>query len=314
MHIDERRRRMTTLACALLLGALTADTSRAGVTSRRQAPPAPPDLCTTIDRGPLEHARSLQGLGDAARERLRPLVNGSEPPHVLCGIAGLAALRDAEAVAPLLKAMRDPAFEDDRYRLVRWAAFMAGGPDPAVGARLVPLLDLLDDAAMWRTTGDDALAFLGELDDARARDRLLRELDRPGSDASLDAAVQALGRQADPRARSRVSAIGQDALQGHAGNATFEQARRLGAVAFYQLTLGTDTVDDGLHILSRLAPATQEDTAAWAVQSLCEQAVRHPDRRESAIRHRARLVEALGRAGVRWEHLTRGTFPCVPPA
>lgn len=278
-----------------------------------QAPPSRAALCQGEDKGPRDLAQRLQAQGDAARDALRGFVSSRERTDVLCGLAGLAALRDEAAVLPLVAAMGDAAFVDDRYRLARWAAFIAGGPDPSAGRSLVSLLDLFEDALVWRTTGDDAILFFGELDDARARDRLLAELARPGSEAGLDAAIHALARQADPRARERIAAIGQETLQSHAGNATFEQARRLGAVAFYQLTLGSDTLVAGLDILARLAPASREDTAAWATATVCELAVRRPDDRAAlAARHRT-LTQALTTAGVRWDHLGRGAFPCVPP-
>ena len=278
-----------------------------------QVPSSRTALCDAADTGPREHAERLHTQGDAARDALRGLVSSRDRADVLCGLAGLAALRDEAAVPPLLAAMRDNAFVDDRYRLARWAAFIAGGPDASAGRRLAPLLDLFDDALVWRTTGDDAILFLGELDDPRARDRLLAELARPGSEAGLDAAIHALARQAEPRARDRIAAIGQETLQSHAGNATFEQARRLGAVAFYQLTLGPDTLAAGLDILARLAPATREDTAAWATATLCQQAVRRPDARAALATHHRTLTQALTAAGVRWDHLGRGAFPCVPP-
>jgi len=278
-----------------------------------QGPPARAALCEGEDKGPRDHAQRLQARGDAARDALRGLVSSRDRADVLCGLAGLTALRDETAVPPLLAAMRDAAFADDRYRLARWAAFIAGGPDASVGQRLVPLLDLFEDALVWRSTGDDAILFLGELDDPRARDRLLAELARPGSEAGLDAAIHALARQAEPRARDSITAIGQETLQSHAGNATFEQARRLGAVAFYQLTLGPDTLASGLDILARLAPASREDTAAWATATVCEQAVRRPTTRSALARHHRALTQALTAAGVRWDHLGRGAFPCVPP-
>ena len=39
-----------------------------------------------------------------------------------CGLAGLAALRDEAAVPPLLAAMRDNAFVDDRYRCLLYTS------------------------------------------------------------------------------------------------------------------------------------------------------------------------------------------------
>jgi len=296
---------------ARALAALACVSGAAGVAA--QGLPARAALCEGADQGPRGHAQSLEAQGDAARDALRGLVSSRDRADVLCGLAGLTALRDEAAVLPLLAAMRDNAFVDERYRLARWAAFIAGGPDPSAGRRLVPLLDLFEDALVWRATGDDAILFLGELDDARARDRLLAELARPGSEAGLDAAIHALARQADPRARERIAAIGQETLQSHAGNATFEQARRLGAVAFYQLTLGSDTQAAGLDILARLAPASREDTAAWATATVCELAVRRPEARAALAARYRTLTQALTAAGVRWDHLGRGAFPCVPP-
>ena len=108
-------------------------------------------------------------------------------------------------------------------------------------------------------------------------------------------------------------ALGADVASGLAGNATYEQARRLGAVAFYQLVLGAETQRDGLAMLTRLAPADRADTAAWAMQTLCEQAVRRPGTRADALALRASLGDAFAAAGVGWDHLVRGAFPCPPP-
>lgn len=151
---------------------------------------------------------------------------------------------------------------------------------------------------------------LGETDDEAARERLLRELDGPASDATLDAAIHALGRQGETRARARIAAIGAEAVATRSGNTTHEQARRMSAVAFYQLTLTADTLGDGLAMLRQLAQRDQEDTAAWAVQTLCERAVRRPADAARLDGQRRTLAAELERLGVRWDHLTRGAFPC----
>jgi hypothetical protein len=219
-------------------------------------------------------------------------------------------VRDPRAAPPLLTATRAPALEDLTFRLVRWAAFLAGGPDAALGRALLPLVAALDDTGFRAAAGDDALRLLGEIDDDAARDRLMQELERPSSDAGLDAAIHALARQGEPRARARVATIGQDAVATRSGNTTHEQARRMGAVAFYQLTLGPDTVGDGTAMLRQLGQPDQEDTAAWAVQTLCERAVRRPHERDAADRQRQAVATELERLGVGWTHLSRGAFAC----
>lgn len=122
--------------------------------------------------------------------------------------------------------------------------------------------------------------------------------------------MQALARQGDPRARARITTLGQTVVNGLGGNAMFEEARRIHAAAFYLLSLGPGTHDAGLAMLTRLSPADQADAAAWAVQTLCERGVRRPTERAAAMDARAALVEALAGRGIRWDAVTRGMFPC----
>jgi hypothetical protein len=269
-------------------------------------------LCAGPELTPTVFASRVEALGDAGRGAAVTLATSTAPADVLCGVSALAALRDSRAVPPLLAAASASAFRTDAFRVMRWAAYLAGGPDPTTGRALLPLIAALDDAAVRTAAGDDALRLLGEIDDDAARNRLMQELERPSSDAGLDATIHALARQGEPRARARVAALGQDAVATRSGNTTHEQARRMGAVAFYQLTLGPDTLVDGLAMLRQLAQRDQEDTAAWAVQTLCERAVRRPTERDAADRQRQAVATELERLGIAWSHLTRGMFACRP--
>jgi hypothetical protein len=123
-----------------------------------------------------------------------------------------------------------------------------------------------------------------------------------------------LARQGEPRTREPASALGLEAVAARSGNLTYEQASRIGAVAFYLFALGPDTMSDGLQMLRHLAPGDQEDAAAWAVQTWCERATRRPSERDGAHRTRAALVAEFARLGVRWSHLARGAFTCAPAA
>jgi hypothetical protein len=301
------RLRRGAAASAALLVALAAT----GVATSGQPSSDLRALCAGPELAPTAFAARVETLGADGRTAALGLAESAAPADALCGLSALAAVRDPRVVAPLLAATRALAFKDQTFRLVRWTAFLAGGPDAALGRAVLPLVAALDDAAFRTAAGDDAVRLLGEIDDEVARDRLMTELGRPSSDAGLDATIHALARQAEPRARAQVARLGQDAVATRSGNTTHEQARRMGAVAFYQLTLGPETLGDGIAMLRQLAQPDQEDTAAWAVQTLCERAVRRPREAEAADRQRQSVTVELERLGVAWRHLSRGGFPCA---
>jgi hypothetical protein len=276
-----------------------------------QAAPDRTALCATLDRPPAETARTLEPLGEPARVALASLAASADVADAACGVAGLAALRDRRIVAPVLAALKNPGFRDDAYRFTRWAAYVAGGPDGDLGGAFAPLVVLLDDAALWTAAGDDAVRLLGEIDHPSARDRLVAELERPQKDTTLDAIIHALARQGEPRPRARVVALGQEAVAARSGNLTYEQASRIGAVAFYLLALDSGSRAEGLQMLRQMAPDPQADAAAWAAQTWCERAVRRPADREAAERSRAELVAELDGMNVGWRTLVRGSFPCA---
>ncbi len=282
------------------------------VVTAQPAAPAREVLCATVDRPVTEAAAALTLLGDAARTALLTLAESSQLADAACGVAGLAALRDRRVVAPARAALANPAFRDDAYRFARWAAYVAGGPEVDLGAAFLPLVSMLDDAAVWKAAGDDGIRLLGEIDDPVARTRLTAELARPQPDATLDALVCALARQGDPRVRDRAASLGREALASHAGNATYEQARRIGAVGFYLLATGAETQPEGVELLRKLAPADQADTAAWAVQTWCQRAVRRPAEKASADQRAAALAAEFDGMSIRWRELSRGAFACAP--
>ena len=268
-------------------------------------------VCPALDRAPREIAALVEPLGDAGRAALMALAT-SRAADAACGLAGLASVRDRRVVPLLASAIEAAPADAEVWRLVRWAAFVAGGPDPAIGAPFGALVATLATPEASAAAGDDALRLLGELDTPAARERLVAALDRPLADGAIDAAIHALARQREPAPRARVSALGAEVAANLGGNATYEQARRLGAAAFYLLVLGPDTEREGLGLLARLAPQDQADTAAWAMQTLCEQAVRRPAARAASTARRQALAPAFAAAGVRWDHLVRGAFTCVP--
>lgn len=266
-------------------------------------------LCGSLDRPLADQARMLEPLGEPARTALVSLAESPVEGEALCGIAGLSALGDRRVIPLLASALRNEAFREEAYRLARWAAFVAGGPDRDLGEAMLPVVDALGDGSIRDAVGDDAIWLLGEVDHAAARDRLLAELDRTRSEATLDAVVHALARQGDPRVRARVAALGADALRGKSGNATPEQARRLGAVAFYQLALAPESMTEGFETLGTIALRDQEAAAAWAVHTLCARAVRRPGEQAAIEAHRLALVDDLGRRGVSWSGV-KGPFGC----
>lgn len=268
-------------------------------------------LCPAASRSPEQLRRQLEPLGEPAVVALVALAQSPNGEEVACGIAGLSALGDLRAVPLIAAALRDPARRDEAYQVARWAAALAGRPSPDLGEAMLPVVDALDDPAVVRAAGNDAIWLLGEIDHERARDRLLGLLDRPQDDAALDAVVHALARQGDSRARARIAGLGDEAARAKSGNATPEQARRLGEVAFYQLALGPDSLEDGLATLRTVALRDQQDAAAWAVHTLCARAERRPAERASIEADRARLVAALEQAGVSWSS-SRVPGSCPP--
>jgi hypothetical protein len=220
---------------------------------------------------------------------------------MLCGIAGLSAAGDRRVIPHIAAALRNASLRDDAYRIARWAAYLAGGAEPDLGAAFTDVVRAFDDRAVWTAAGVDGLYLLGEIDHSDARSRLVAELERPQADPALDALVHALARQGEPRVRARIDALGVEALRAKSGNATPEQAGRLGVVAFYQLALGSETLADGLSTLGTIATRDQQATAAWAVHTLCVRARRRPAERDAIDQYRVSLVAALDQRGVAWQ-------------
>jgi hypothetical protein len=268
-------------------------------------------LCLANGQRPEVLRRQLAPLGEPAAVALAALAAAPDWPEAACGIAGLAALGDSRGVAPIVAALKNPAWRDNAYQVARWAATLAAAPDPALGAAMLPVLDALDDRAVWNAAGHDAIWLLGEIDHPRARDRLLAALDQTGDPAALDAVVHALGRQGDARARERIARLGDEAARAKSGNATPEQARRLGEVAFFQLALGPDALDEGLATLGTIALRDQQDAASWAVQTLCARGARRPSERAAIEAYRAQLIAGLDRLGVSWSS-SQVPAACVP--
>jgi hypothetical protein len=266
-------------------------------------------LCGSLQRPLAEQARVLEPLGEPARTALVSLAESPVTGEALCGLAGLSALGDRRVIPLLAAALRNEVFREEAYRLARWAAFVAAGPDRDLGEAMLPVVDALGVGSVRDAAGDDAIWLLGEVDHAVARERLVAELDRARNEATLDAVVHALARQGEPRVRERITALGADALRGRSGNATPEQARRLGAVAFYQLALAPEAMTDGLAMLGAIALRDQEAAAAWAVHTLCARAVRRPSAQAAIEAHRQALVEELRRRDVAWAGVT-GRIGC----
>ena len=298
-----------------MLGTAVVGTALAGLgvllVGAQQGTPPRDLLCAAVDQPPAEAARALEPLGDAGRVALLRLAGASQIADAACGVAGLAALRDRRVVAPVAAALANPALQGDAYRLARWAAYVAGGPETDLGPAFLPLVDALADPAAWTATGDDAIRLLGQVDHPAARDRLVAEFARPQTGTALDALIHALGRQGEARIHARASTLGQEAVAARSGNLTYEQASRIGAVAFYLLALGPDTMGAGLQLLRQLTPRDQEDTAAWAAQAWCERATRRPAERAAAARMRAALVTEFDGMNIRWSELVRGSFTCT---
>jgi hypothetical protein len=268
-------------------------------------------LCGTGEQSPTVLRRQLEPVRETATVALLALAESKEWGEAGCGLAGLAALGDQRGVALMVAALRNPAWREHAYQVARWAATLAAGPDPSLGAAMLPVVDALQDRAVWEAAGNDAIWLLGEIDHPQARDRLLAALDEVRDDVALDAVVHALARAGEPRARERVARLGDDALRAKSGNATPEQARRLGEVAFFQLALGPDSVDDGLATIGTIALRDQQDAAAWAVHTLCARGPRRPSERDAIEAHRVRLIAGLERIGVSWSS-SRVSGACTP--
>jgi hypothetical protein len=296
-----------------LIGAALAAVMAASVAGQ-SATPERPVLCASVDQPRAEAARALESLGDAGRAALVKLAGSSAAADATCGVSGLAALRDRSVVSALVAALANSAFRDDAYRFARWAAYVAGGPEADLGAAFLPLVKALEDPAVWRAAGDDAIRLLGEIDHPAARSRLVAELARPQTDATIDALIHALARQGEPRVDARIVALGQEAVGSRSGNLTYEQARRLGAVSLYLLVAEPSARTAGLEMLHQMTtPGDQADIAAWAAQTWCEHTMRRPAERAAAERARASLAAEFDRMNIRWSQLARGSFRCGSP-
>jgi hypothetical protein len=268
-------------------------------------------LCPS-EAGPADLARRLGPLGEQGRTALAVLAESPDSDEMLCGVAGLAALGDRRAIPHIVRGLGDAKLRGQAHLLARWAAVLAGGPDAGLGEAMLDVVTSVAEPAAWEAAGDDGIWLLGEVDHPEARDLLLSELGKRPGDARLDAVIEALARQGDARAHARVTAIGLEAVRDRSGNATPEQARRLGAVAFYQLTLAPETMAAGFATLGNISVRSQADTAAWAVHTLCARAVRRPGQRASTDAHRLTLVEELDRRSIAWGTVpVSGTFGCV---
>jgi hypothetical protein len=295
------------IVAAALSGVFAGD--RASALDARRSQAARESLCPS-DLAPAELRRRLEPLGESGRTALLALAESTNATEAVCGIAGLSALGDPRAIPPIVRALRSTDMREQTHLVARSAAFLAGGPDPDLGVAMQGVVEAIGEPAAWEAAGNDAIWLLGEVDHALARDRLLAELSQTTEDARLDAVVDALARQGDPRARDRIAAVGLQATRDRSGNATPEQARRLGAVAFYQLALGSDTMAEGFATLGNIAIRNQADMAAWAVHTLCARAVRRPSERAAIEAHRLALVEQLDQRGIAWQE-PRGPFGCA---
>jgi hypothetical protein len=270
-------------------------------------------LCGATARSPQQLVRQLEPLGEPARAGLLALAQSPDLTEALCGISGLSALGDARVIPHLAAALKNPAWRDHAYDVARSAALLAGAAEPGIGAAMGPVIDALEAPAVWAATGTDGIWLLGEIDHPRARERLLAVLDETRDDAAIDAAVHGLARQGEGRARERIAGLGDEAARAKSGNATPEQARRLGEVAFYQLALGPDSVEAGLATLGTIALRDQREAAAWAVHTLCAREVRTPLQRNQVEAHRHAVVQALDARGIDWR-APRGAIACPADA
>lgn len=267
-------------------------------------------LCPLDEIALADRMGQLDPLGESGRRALVALAGSSNRDERLCGISGLVSLGDRRAISPLASSLRNPGMRDDAYRLARWAAYLAGGAAPDLGAAMLSVIEAISDQDTWDAAATDAIWFMGEVDHPTARDRLLTELRLPLRAEDVDAVIHGLARQGDGRARDAVTALGVEALRGKSGNATPEQARRLGAVAFYQLALARDSLGDGLATLGTIALPDQESAAAWAVHTLCAREVRRPGQRDAVEAQRTALIHALAGLGVSWQS-PKGPLNCT---
>ena len=297
------------VTCAACLAGAGAVSLSAQAIPERGATPATAVVCATDLSMPDVAAQAI-ALDAPSAARLRQWASADDPAARRCGLRALAALRARDGTAVFAAALVRTDMRDEAWRVARWAAWAAGGPDLEFGATFAPLVDVVAEPAIAAAVDDDGVRLLGEIASTRAIDtlRAIVATDRP--DHRVDAAIHALARQGDASVRARISTLGHAEADGLATNATYEQARRIGAAAFYLLALGPDTRDDGLRLLTRLSPADQADAAAWAMQTLCERAVRRPADAPTITAARADLAASLAQRDIAWTSLTRGTFVC----
>lgn len=310
MRTRAARRFVATAAVLAVLGVAAPPRPALSAARVQSAPPsaALAAICGALADPPAALAARAAALTAADRDRAAAMASGTGA-DLLCGLAVLAAVRDPRVARLMATAAPRPELHDDVYRIARWAAFVAGGPDASLGEAFLPLAAALDAPTLRAAAGDDGLRLLGEIDHAEARAPLRARLDGQ-ADAEIDGAIHALARQGDGAVRARVLAFGKEVAATLSTNPTYEQARRMSAAAFYLLALDAAGIADGLALLRYLSPSDQADTAAWAVQTVCERAVRRPAERAALGSHRTTLVTAVDGLGLPWRPLTRGVFPC----
>ena len=297
------------VTCAACLAAAGALSVKAQATPDRGETPATAVVCAPDLSMPDVAAQAMEPDAPSA-VRLRQWATADDPAARRCGLRALAAMRLRDSAPMFAAALVRTDARDEAWRVARWATWAAGGPDLEISATFAPLVDVVADPAIAAAVDDDGVRLLGEIASTRAIDtlRAVVATDRP--DHRVDAAIHALARQGDASVRARISTLGHAEADGLATNATYEQARRIGAAAFYLLALGGETRDEGLRLLSRLSPADQADAAAWAMQTLCERAVRRPGDAPALTAARADLAATLAQRDIAWTSLTRGTFAC----
>lgn len=260
---------------------------------------APADVAHQFDRGPRSE-RTLVGLS-----------HSSVFHEADCGVGGLVVTDSARAPEVLLASLGSPGFRGRVTRLLSWATQYAARPDPNRGTAMLPVLDAVLAPERWASTGLDGVRFLGSVDQPRAREALLRELEKSGDAERIDTVVAALAQQGEAGAKDRVEPLLRTAVARGTVGLSSAEIRRLNASLYYFLAGGSELIEHGAKALGAVPAAFRVAPSFMALQTLCERATRRPDQKATIFEHRRILVATLDDLDVSWRgRAPQGNFPC----
>lgn len=269
------------------------------------------EVCWPEDNSPAAIAHQFH-RGPRSERTLVRLSHSTDVHEADCGVGGLVVTDSARAPEVLLASLGSPGFRGRVTRLLSWATQYAARPDPNRGTAMLPMLDAVLAPERWASTGLDGVRFLGSVDQPRAREALLRELEKPGDAERIDTVVAALAQQGEAGAKDRVEPLLRTAVARGTVGLSSAETRRLNASLYYFLAGGSELIEHGARALGAVPAAFRLAPSFMALQTLCERATRRPSQKTAIFEHRKTLVATLDDLDVRWRgRAPQGNFPCI---